>query len=120
MGGRGATSLGFGLTEGVVGLATVAGKLGVWGREDDCEGDLTAVAFLSVRAVTRTSAELGVVVRCGLVMTILFTGPGRLDVAAEVAFLAQPAVRGSPLSTGSVKNRKGTARMSHRLPHRYF
>lgn len=42
----------------------------------------------------RTSAELGVVVRCGLVVGVLFDGPGRLDV--EVAFFAQPAERGSP------------------------
>lgn len=47
----------------------------------------------SARAVLRTS-ELGVIVRGGLVVTVLF--PGRLDVAAEVAVLAQPAERGRP------------------------
>lgn len=44
----------------------------------------------------RTSDELGVVVRCGLVVTALFDGPGRLDVVVGAVLFAQPAVRGSP------------------------
>jgi len=95
VGGReGTTSLGFALIEGVVGLAIDVGKLGVGGREEGCEGGLATVVF--ARAVIRTSAELGVVVRCGLVVTTLFAGPDRLEVAVEAALLAQPAVRGSP------------------------
>lgn len=90
-GNEGTASLGFPLIEGVVGLAVIVGRLGVWGRE----GGLAVVVLRSARVVVRAS-ELGVVVRSGRVVAAFFAGPSRLDDAVEVALLAQPAERGRP------------------------